>query len=163
MLEIFLYKSPIGEWVGALFQKKLAYFSYEGMEEILKFAKKYSLQSVEIDHPPSLLSKELDLYFKGKLKKFSFPIQILFGTEFEKKVWNCLLSIPLGEVVSYAWVAQKIQNPKAVRAVGRANGKNRIPVVIPCHRVISSDGSLGGYSGGVDLKKALLQIEGITL
>ncbi|MDO8644921.1 MAG: MGMT family protein, partial [bacterium] len=85
------------------------------------------------------------------------------GTSFQKKVWQALLQIPKGEVRSYQWVAQKIGRPKAVRAVANACGKNRYAPHVPCHRVIRSDGSLGGYSGGLGKKKRLLRKEGIRV
>ncbi len=103
--------------------------------------------------------KELALYFKGQNSKFSQKINFLTGTDFEKKVWAVLREIPFGETRTYKWVAEKIGNSSAVRAVGRALSKNPLPVIIPCHRVIESDGSLGGYSSGVNVKKRLLEIE----
>lgn len=103
--------------------------------------------------------KELALYFKGLNSKFSQKINFLTGTDFEKKVWAVLREIPFGETRTYKWVAEKIGNPSAVRAVGRALSKNPLPVIIPCHRVIESDGSLGGYSSGVNVKKRLLEME----
>jgi methylated-DNA-[protein]-cysteine S-methyltransferase len=103
---------------------------------------------------------ELLEYFNGKKVKFSFPIY-LTGTEFQKKVWHELTQIPFGQTISYGELAKKIANPKAFRAVGSANGKNPLPIVIPCHRVINANGELGGYSGGIDIKKFLLKIEGV--
>ncbi|NLY03344.1 MAG: methylated-DNA--[protein]-cysteine S-methyltransferase [Campylobacter sp.] len=109
----------------------------------------------------NLCVKELDSYFKGKLKNFSVKLN-LGGTEFEKDVYKALLSIPYGKTVSYKDIACKIARPKAYRAVGNANAKNKIPIIIPCHRVIATNG-LGGYSGGLEIKKALLNLEGINL
>ena len=103
--------------------------------------------------------KELSLYFKGSKSEFSQKIKFLTGTEFERKVWGALMKIPFGETRSYKWVAEKIGNPAAVRAVGRALSKNPIPVVVPCHRVIESDGSIGGFSSGVETKRRLLDLE----
>lgn len=162
ILELFEYSSDLGCWVGLLFEGKLTYLSRASKKEARAFAASqgFAIQEVPL---PSALKKELDLYFLGKLREFKFPLHVLGGTAFERKVWDCLLRIPYGETRSYAWVAREIQNPKAQRAVGRANGKNRIPIVIPCHRVISSDGALGGYSGGLPIKKALLQVEGIQI
>jgi len=85
----------------------------------------------------------------------------LEGTEFQKQVWKALLKIPVGKTASYKDIAIKIRRPLAVRAVANACGANKIPVIIPCHRVISSNGDIGGYSGGLDIKKKLLQHEGI--
>lgn len=161
-LELFEYSSPLGIWTGLLFNKKLAYFSKDDLKKTTRFAKSqgYTLQHSEV---PSLLKNELDLYFSAKLQNFNYPLHFLESSAFEKKVWDCLRKIPYGETRSYAWVAQEIKQAKAYRAVGNANGKNRIPIVIPCHRVINSDGNLGGYSSGLELKKKLLKIEGIEI
>ena len=102
--------------------------------------------------------RELKEYFSGKRKKFSVPLNAQ-GTAFQKSVWNQLSKIPYGETVSYRDIAIKIKNKKAVRAVGTANGKNPFCIIIPCHRVIAADGSLGGYSGGIQFKKKLLALE----
>lgn len=83
----------------------------------------------------------------------------LSGTDFEKKVWLSLVEVPYGEMRTYKWLAERIGNPKAVRAVGRALGSNPIPIVLPCHRIIGSDGSLVGYTGGLDVKRRLLDLE----
>ena len=83
----------------------------------------------------------------------------LQGTDFQKQVWNELLKIPYGETISYGELARRIGNPKAMRAVGAANGKNSIPIIIPCHRVINADGNLHGYGGGLWRKKRLLNLE----
>ena len=83
----------------------------------------------------------------------------MLGTEFQKRVWKALLTIPYGETMSYGELAKKIGEPKAVRAVGAANGQNPIPIIVPCHRVIGSDGSLTGFGGGIENKKKLLELE----
>jgi methylated-DNA-[protein]-cysteine S-methyltransferase len=103
--------------------------------------------------------KELTMYFKGSKSDFSQKTKFLTGTEFERKVWNALMKIPFGETRSYKWVAEKVGRPAATRAVGRALSKNPIPVVVPCHRVIESDGSIGGFSSGVETKRRLLDLE----
>jgi methylated-DNA-[protein]-cysteine S-methyltransferase len=104
------------------------------------------------------LKKKLRAYFKGELKHFDIPLAPV-GTPFQLKVWQALRSIPYGEVVSYKTIAKAIGNPKAVRAVGGANGKNPIPIIVPCHRVIGSDGSLTGFGGGLQTKKRLIDLE----
>lgn len=101
---------------------------------------------------------QLEQYFQGLRTQFDLPLD-LEGTDFQKKVWMNLLKIPFGKTCSYKELAQKIKSPNASRAVGTANGKNPICIIIPCHRVISADGSLGGYSGGLDKKVKLLAIE----
>jgi methylated-DNA-[protein]-cysteine S-methyltransferase len=103
-------------------------------------------------------ANQLDEYFNKKRKKFDIPIN-LDGTDFQKKVWNALLNIPYGETRSYGAIAAVTGNPKASRAVGMANNRNPIPIIVPCHRVIGHDGSLTGYAGGLELKQALLELE----
>lgn len=101
---------------------------------------------------------ELREYFAGKRDTFDIPLAPE-GSAFEKRVWNALLEIPYGQTRSYAQIAARIGNPRACRAVGRANGRNPISIFIPCHRVIGTNGTLTGYAGGLDMKKILLQIE----
>lgn len=102
---------------------------------------------------------ELGAYFDGTLSVFSVPC-FLQGTSFQESVWAALQSIPFGEVVSYRAIADRVGNRKAVRAVGAANGQNPVPIIIPCHRVIGSDGSLTGFGGGLERKQWLLEHEG---
>ena len=104
------------------------------------------------------LKRELEEYFKGTLKRFTVPL-IYPGTEFQQKVWNQLLKIPYGRTVSYEDVARRIGSVESQRAVGHANGLNRIAIVIPCHRVVNKDGKLGGYGGGLWRKQKLLNLE----
>ncbi len=111
------------------------------------------------NHPVLLeTQRQLNDYFTGKLKKFTLKLHFT-GTEFQKKVWNALLTIPFGETRSYGQIAVQIGNPKAVRAVGAANGKNPISIVAPCHRVIGSTGKLTGFAGGLETKACLLDLE----
>lgn len=105
---------------------------------------------------------ELAEYFALKRRRFNIPLD-LKGTAFQRKVWRALLKVPFGETVAYKDIARRIKSPKAVRAVGSANGKNPLCIVVPCHRVISSDGSIGGYSGGLSVKKKLLAYEGVLI
>ena len=102
--------------------------------------------------------KELEEYFAGKRKEFDLPLE-QEGTEFQKKVWEALERIPYGETRTYKDVAKMVGNEKASRAVGMANNKNNIPIIIPCHRVIGSNGKLVGYALGLDMKKYLLDLE----
>lgn len=101
---------------------------------------------------------QLGEYFKGIRKTFDIPLQVQ-GTSFQKQVWNALLTIPYGKTASYKDIAVTIKNDKAVRAVGSANGKNKIPIIIPCHRIINFNGKLGGYAGELWRKEKLLEIE----
>ncbi|TXR54562.1 methylated-DNA--[protein]-cysteine S-methyltransferase [Reinekea thalattae] len=111
------------------------------------------------EHPILIMAKqELELYFTGKLKSFTVPC-VAHGTPFQQQVWQALCRIPFGESWSYAQLAEAIGNPKAVRAVGLANGKNPISVIVPCHRVIGKSGKLTGYAGGIERKSWLLNHE----
>jgi len=105
-----------------------------------------------------IAAMQLREYFAGKRKKFDVPIDPQ-GTEFQRSVWKALQAIPYGKTRSYKQIAQAIGNPKACRAVGMANNKNPIWIIIPCHRVIGADGELVGYGGGIEMKKRLLSIE----
>lgn len=102
--------------------------------------------------------EEIIGYFAGSLREFTFPVAQP-GTEFQQSVWQQLMTIPYGQTISYLQLAKRINNPKSIRAVGTTNGKNSIAIVVPCHRVIGSDGSLTGYAGGLWRKKWLLEHE----
>jgi len=102
---------------------------------------------------------ELSSYFKGHRVNFKSILDLSIGTEFQQKVWEKVSEIPYGELRSYKWIANEIGNSNAVRAVGNAVGKNPVSPIIPCHRVIRSDGKLGGFSSGIALKKWLLKLE----
>jgi methylated-DNA-[protein]-cysteine S-methyltransferase len=104
-------------------------------------------------------ARQLGEYFAGSRRQFDLPLD-LHGTDFQKRCWRELLKIPYGETRSYADIARAIGNPAAVRAVGLANGQNPIAIIVPCHRVIGSDGSLTGYGGGLETKRKLLELEG---
>lgn len=106
----------------------------------------------------SMATIQLDEYFQGKRTTFSLPFK-LTGTPFQLAVWKELQNIPYGQTTSYKEIAQKINKPKACRAVGMANNKNPLPIIIPCHRVIGSNGKLIGYAGGLKLKNYLLELE----
>lgn len=112
----------------------------------------------ESAEPFVLARRELSQYFAGNLKQFSVPFK-LEGTDFQIKVWHELTNIPFGEVISYAELARRIDNPKACRAVGLANGRNPVSIIVPCHRVIGASGKLTGYGGGLPRKKTLLDLE----
>lgn len=102
--------------------------------------------------------RQLEEYFQGKRTEFQIPLDVE-GTAFQKRVWEELKKIPYGQTISYRTLSERIGNPKAARAVGSANGKNPLSIIVPCHRVIAADGSLGGYAGGLPGKKALLDLE----
>ena len=107
-------------------------------------------------------ARQLKAYFAGELKEFSLPLRPE-GTPFQKSCWQALTEIPYGETVAYADIAARIGNPKACRAVGLANNRNPISIIIPCHRVVGKNGSLTGYGGGLPVKELLLELERRTL
>ena len=118
-------------------------------------------KSESIQHSNSLLKdayKQLGEYFEGRRQKFDLSLKP-HGTKFQRSAWESLLSIPYGETRSYLQQAEYIQNPKAIRAIGQADSRNPIQIIIPCHRVIGKNGSLTGYAGGLERKKRLLALE----
>lgn len=120
------------------------------------------VDQIDVDNEHSALSDltfdQIREYLEGHRRTFDFPYE-LHGTEFQKKVWNALCQIPYGETRTYKEIASVVGNPKASRAVGMANNKNPLMVVVPCHRIVGTDGNLIGYAGGLDMKKALLELE----
>ena len=113
------------------------------------------------DHPVIReATRQVQEYFEGRRRQFTTPLD-LEGTDFQLRVWQALQTIPYGETRSYRWLASAVDCPRGYQAVGQANGANPVCVIVPCHRVINSDGGLGGYAGGIDTKRALLQLEAI--
>jgi methylated-DNA-[protein]-cysteine S-methyltransferase len=152
--KLFVYKSPIGD----------IYCVFEGHYLIEVSISEKPLYIDGLSEDIALLKgpfkNELDAYFNGDLKEFNQKIKFVSGTDFERKAWLALREIPYGETRPYKWLAERIGSPKAVRAVGRALKKNPLPIILPCHRVIASDGSIGGFSCGIEIKKWLLRHEG---
>jgi methylated-DNA-[protein]-cysteine S-methyltransferase len=130
--------------------------------EIHRLEKRPAGESLAIRSTDDPLLKEaasqVAAYFDGRLREFKLPLD-LRGTEFQRRVWGLLLSIPYGETRTYAQIAVAAGNPAGTRAVGAANGRNPVPIIVPCHRVVQTGGGLGGYSGGLDIKRALLALE----
>jgi len=149
------YMSPIGALSLVANDSYLVSILFEGEQFDDELGEDFSENSHEILDDTST---QLDEYFLGTRKTFDLPL-LVDGTAFQKVVWNELLNIPYGETISYSEQAARMGNPKAVRAVGATNGKNHLPIVIPCHRVIGKNGTLTGYAGGVDIKKFLLNLE----
>lgn len=128
---------------------------------------KEELAKVELQLPPTPLLQQVHIqlteYFSGERTQFPLPIAYPHGTPFQHSVWNALRDIPYGETRSYEDIAVAIGNPKAVRAIGQANTRNPILLLVPCHRVINKNGTIGGFGCGVEVKKQLLQLEGIEI
>lgn len=142
------FQSPLGPLFLVFSGKGLAEIGFEGERPAYPRGR-----------APESFKKQLSDYFSGALKEFHQPVLFLSGTDFEKKVWLTLKEIAYGETRTYKWLAEKVGSPKGSRAVGQALSRNPVPIVLPCHRVIESDGSLGGYSGGVNIKRRLLDLE----
>jgi AraC family transcriptional regulator of adaptative response/methylated-DNA-[protein]-cysteine methyltransferase len=163
VLQVTSIDTPLGPMVGVSDEEALYLLEFvnrrrlEQEIERLRNTFKVSIISGKTEILDSI-EKELEQYFKGELKEFSTPI-IMMGTPFQKRVWLELNKIPMGETCSYSDIAKKLKNDGAMRAVGSANGANQIAIVIPCHRVINSNGQLGGYGGGLTRKKWLLEHE----
>lgn len=161
------YHSLCGDLLLGSFEGKLCLCDWRAKEHRLLADRRLerSLNAEMKDIPSEITAKaaqELDEYFAGGRKTFDLPL-LFVGTEFQEKVWNTLLEVPYGETRSYGWMAEMIGNPKAVRAVGTANGSNSISIFAPCHRIIGSNGSLTGYGGGLPAKRFLLELEGVKL
>ncbi len=156
-------ESPIGPLIAGASDEGLCFLEFSDRRMLEKQVKtlRQRLKKTILPGEHELLDQlrvELAEYFFGQRKKFSIPL-VFPGTPFEEKVWNELLRIPHGKTVSYEAIAQKIGHSDAQRAVGRANGMNRIAIIIPCHRVVNKNGELGGYGGGVWRKQRLLELE----
>lgn len=123
---------------------------------------KFNSKTIALEKSDDALApylRQLEEYFSGRRRTFSVPLD-LRGTEFQLRCWHALLEIPYGETRTYREIARAIGHPQAFRAVGLANNRNPIAIIVPCHRVIASDGTLCGYGGGLDLKRKLLELEG---
>ena len=130
------------------------------VDEDFQFIDKNSLSKESLVEALLLTTiTQLERYHAGELQQFDIPLDLSLGTPFQQSVWRALQQIPYGETISYAQLAQNIDKPTAYRAVANANGKNPFSIIIPCHRVVASDGGLGGYTGGLDKKRLLLKIE----
>lgn len=154
-------KSPVGrlhllsdgdKLVGLIFDSNWKVFSQDFEGRI----------GIESDDIIRATQKQLTEYFAGTRMRFDVKVRYS-GTEFQNQAWKTLQKIPFGKTISYSEQATEMKNPKAVRAVGRANGQNRIAIVIPCHRVVGKNGALTGFSGGIKIKEQLLQFEGRRL
>jgi AraC family transcriptional regulator of adaptative response/methylated-DNA-[protein]-cysteine methyltransferase len=162
-LRVALLETALGPMLAAVSEQavcQLEFADRRGLEKsYAEMKRRFQLPVVPGDNAVlQQLRAELTQYFAGKRKQFTVPMT-LRGTEFQERVWRELSRIPYGETRSYEAIAQKLGKPSAVRAVARANGTNRIYILIPCHRVVAKDGSLSGYGGGVFRKRQLLELE----
>jgi methylated-DNA-[protein]-cysteine S-methyltransferase len=162
-INIQYHKTKYGHFILGSFKNQLCLLDFEYRKKRTTIDKRLQngLNATYLVKNDKILietKKQLDEYFDMRRKKFDIPI-VMVGTFFQKSVWNALLKIPYGTTASYLQLAQNINNKKAVRAVANANGANSMAIIIPCHRIIGSDGELTGYAGGLTLKKKLLDLE----
>jgi len=162
-INIQYYKTKYAHFILGSFDNKLCLldFRYRKMRSSVdnRLQKGLNAEFVEQDDPIlQETRKQIDEYFNMQRKEFDIPL-LTVGSDFQKDVWTMLLKVPYGTTSTYAQLAQAIGNQKAVRAVANANGANAISLVIPCHRIIGSDGTLTGYGGGLALKEKLLKLE----
>lgn len=160
------FETPLGKMIAFSSQEALLMLDFEDSKYFEKHLEEISAEYGVIKKTGnkvlSLLEKELKRYFKGNLTNFTVPVEFS-GTEFQKLVWEELQNINFGEYRSYQSQADAMKRPKSVRAVANANSRNKICLVVPCHRVIGKNLSLTGYAGGIERKTALLKLEGIEL
>jgi methylated-DNA-[protein]-cysteine S-methyltransferase len=156
--------SPLGTLLAASTERGLVNLSYLGFREeddvLARIASNVSPRVLEAPARLDPVRRELDEYFEGKRRAFDLAIDWTPMADFQRRVLSATAAIPFGRHASYGEVAEKAGNPRAFRAAGTALGKNPIPIVIPCHRVWAAGGKLGGYTGGLDRKRALLELEG---
>jgi len=162
-INIQLHKTEIGEVILGSFRGKLCLLGFRSREmtRTVDDRIKKALNAEFVEHDDEILEKtrtQLDEYLKGRRSEFDIPV-LMVGTDFQKSVWNALLQVPYGATASYLQIARAIGKEKAVRAVGNACRANPIGIIVPCHRIIGSDGSLVGYYGGLSLKRRLLNLE----
>ncbi len=162
-INIQYFKTRIGELILGSFEEKLCLldFRYRRMRAVVDKRIKKGLEAEFVEQSNDILTEakvQIDEYLDGDRISFEIPV-LMVGTEFQKDVWKTLRQIPYGKTSTYLDIAKSINNEKAVRAVASANGANSISLIIPCHRVIGSDGELVGYGGGLSVKKRLLKLE----
>ena len=155
------YQSPLGMMTLAATRSGLAGVWFDGQRHLPKELASATYWPVDAMHPVLVkTAKQLTEYFAGQRSDFDLKLDLAGGTPFQQTVWQALLTIACGQTSSYGNVGKTIGNTAAVRAVGAAVGRNPISIILPCHRVLGSDGSLTGYAGGLDRKTALLRLEG---
>jgi methylated-DNA-[protein]-cysteine S-methyltransferase len=161
-IDIAHYASPIGELILASAAGKLVHLDFAENDERLRTIQSRRFRQIDWREggaiPPSVI-RWLDAYFSGEVHALPMADIEMIGTAFQKQVWRALIAIPCGECLSYGGLAIALGHPRAVRAVARANALNPVSVIVPCHRVIGSNGKLTGYAGGLDRKRWLLEHE----
>ena len=162
-INIQYHKTEIGELTLGSFRGKLCLlgFGYGKMRKAVDDRIRRALNAGFVEQDDEILERtrqQLDEYLNGNRKEFDIPL-LMVGTDFQKSVWNALVRVPYSATSTYLQIAKDIGKGKAVRAVGNANGANPISIIVPCHRIIGSDGELGGYGGGLALKERLLKLE----
>lgn len=159
-----LWKSPIGPLGLVMRGSKLSRIRFGADPADFPFEVERTYGSSGREDPGAFtdVRQQLEEYFAGKRLIFRLPLDMDQGTPFQRRVWKALRDIPYGQTVSYKDIAGSICQPSATRAVGTANGMNPLPVIVPCHRVVAADGTLGGFTGGLDIKKKLLKLEAET-
>lgn len=165
-INVVRYVSPIGKLSLASIDGKLVHLDFEDNDDRLhtiQTRRFKDLEWIEGGTAPAAVIKWLDGYFAGNVGPLPMDVIKMVGTDFQKSVWDALTKIPSGQSLSYAGLADQLGNPKAVRAVARANALNPVSIIVPCHRVIGSNGTLTGYAGGLDRKKWLLDHEAAML
>ncbi|KAF0135338.1 MAG: methylated-DNA-protein-cysteine S-methyltransferase [Candidatus Saganbacteria bacterium] len=136
---------------------------YDSIKNVKKELEGHYIELIRNDDSLKDISLRIIEYFSGKEVDFNIKMDFDGSTDFELKVWDAVMGIPRGEVRSYEWISKHIGFPKKVRAVGQALSRNRLPVVIPCHRVVKKYGDIGGFSRGVNMKRLLLKLEGYLI
>lgn len=162
-INIHYYKSPVGEMILGAYEGKLclADWRYRKKRTTIDSRVQKALKAEYVEECTEVIEesiKQFNEYFNHERKSFTIPL-LMLGTEFQKSVWQGLIETPFGTTSSYLALAKRIGNEKAVRAVASANGANAISIMIPCHRIIGSNGDLVGYAGGLGVKKMLLDLE----
>lgn len=162
-INIQYYKTNYGEFILGSYDRKLCMvdFRYRKMRKTVDDRIKKGLNAEFVEQDDEILQKtrvQLDEYFNMQRREFDIPI-LMVGTNFQKSVWEALLKVPYGATSTYLQLAKELNNEKTVRAVANANGANAIGIIIPCHRIIGTNGELTGYAGGLPLKKRLLELE----
>jgi len=156
------FKSPVGEILATRTEKGLNFITFpkSRWHRFLAALRKDESITLKKDEKRfSSLKKDLKSYFSGKKVSFRQPLDLSGGTTFQKKVWKAMQRIPPGQTKSYSWLARQAGGKNKARAAGAACGANPIPIIVPCHRVVRSDGGLGGYAGGLGVKRKLLSME----